>query len=112
MNVLARLRDLPEDRDWLRLILSIVGIIGIGVLAGYQYMMPDKRVLGVAAAVVLFGVAWRLDLVSGIGILVLAVPFPRNTSFGSSTLAFILLLMVVWLLRYSQRDAAAPRRTP
>lgn len=110
--LVARLRATFAERDWLTGLVSIAGLIAIGILLGYQYMEPDKRVLGVLAAIVVLGIAWRIDLVSGLGMLVMMLPFPRNVSFGSTNLAFILLLLLVWLLRYTQRDAAAPRRTP
>ncbi|MEO5619213.1 MAG: O-antigen ligase family protein [Candidatus Eisenbacteria bacterium] len=112
MNVLARLRGWSGDRDWLLTVLSVVGVVGLGMLIGQQYMMPDKRVIPVAVGLVVFGIAWRLDLVSGVGLLVLVLPFPRYTTFGSTNLAILLLLLVVWLLRYSQREAPGPRPTP
>jgi len=75
-------------------------------------MEPNKRVLAVMAALVVFGLAWRVSMVMGLGFLVLALPFPRGTSFGTTNLAFILILAVIWLLRMSQRASALPRRTP
>ncbi len=112
MSVVARLRDWSGERDWLKLLLSVAGVVGLGVLLGHQYVEPDKRVIATAAGVIMFGIAWRLDLVSALGLLLIAIPFPRYTIFGSTNLAFILLLMIVWLLRYTQREAPAPRRTP
>jgi O-antigen ligase len=112
MNVVARLRGWSGERDWLQSLLSIVAVVGLGILIGQQYVFPDKRVIPVAAGLIVFGIAWRLDMVSGLGLLVLVIPFPRYTTFGSTNLALILLLMVVWLLRFTQREAPAPRRTP
>jgi hypothetical protein len=112
MNVLARARAAIGERDWIMTTLSVLAVVVIGVVAGLQYVAPDKRILGVSAAVVLFGVAWRLNLVSALGLLIVFLPFPRHTSFGSTNLAFILLLLVIWLLRTTQRQAPGPRRTP
>jgi len=112
MNLAVRLREAWGERDWLRTLLTVAGVVGVGILLGHQYMAPDKRVIATSAAIVMFGIAWRLDLVSGIGVLMLAIPFPRHTTFGSTNLAFVLLLLVVWLLRYTQREAPPPRRTP
>lgn len=112
MRALARLREFAGERDWLLTILSVAGVVGLGVLIGQQYLQPDKRVIQLAAAVLIFGVTWRLDLVAGIGVLLMALPFPRGTVFGSTTLAFVLLLTIVWMLRYTQREAPGPGRTP
>lgn len=112
MKPLARLRELAGERDWLLTFLSVAGVVGLGVLIGTQYVNPDKRALAVSAALLLFGVTWRLDLVAGLGVLMFALPFPRSTVFGSTNLAFILLLTIIWLLRFTQREAPAPSRTP
>ena len=112
MRTLARLREFAGERDWVLTILSVAGVVGLGVLIGQQYLQPDKRVIQLAVAIVLFGVTWRLDLVAGLGVLLFALPFPRGTVFGSTTFAFVLLLTVIWLLRYTQREAPGPSRTP
>lgn len=108
-------RPLPRRtawNEWLNRLASLGIVVGLGVLLGMQYMEPNKRILAVAAAVLVIGTAWRLDMVSGIGVLILALPFPRGTTFGSTNLALILLLLVIWLLRLSQREVARPERTP
>jgi O-antigen ligase len=104
----------PVDRhggDWVNTILAIALVIGLGIVVGIQYVHPDKRVLAMLATAVIFGIAWRIDLVSGIGVLVLALPYPRGTVFGSTNLAMVLLLLIIWLLRASLRGAAPPQRT-
>jgi O-Antigen ligase len=102
----------PSLRTWLNRIPGAIAVIATGVMLGMQYVSPNKRVLSVLAGVVLFGMAWRIDMVSGIGILMLALPFPRGTTFGNTNLAFILFLLVIWLLRFSTGEGARPRRTP
>lgn len=99
-------------RDWLSTVLGAALLLGFAVLMGIEYLNPDKRVLAVLAAIVIFGVTWRLDLVSGLGVLVLALPYPRGTTFGSTNLALVLLLLVIWLLRATLRQAPVPHRTP
>lgn len=102
-------RPLARLMDRLGVILLIVAV---GVVLGLQYMLPNTRVIAVSVAIILFGAAWRLDMVSGLGVMVLALPFPRHTVFGSTNLAFVLLVLVLWLLRVTQRQTAPPRRTP
>ena len=97
---------------WLDRLGVILLTIGVGVVLGAQYITPNKRVLSVLAAVVIFGVTWRLDMVSGLGVLILALPFPRTTVFGTTNLAFILLLLVTWLLRVTLGQNPPPRRSP
>ena len=109
MKRLAALRATLAESDWLRILLGFAGVVGLGILLGHQYVFPDKRVLAVAAAVIIFGIAWRVDLVTAIGLLLVVIPFPRYTVFGSTTIAFVLLLAIVWLLRASQRETPGLR---
>jgi O-antigen ligase len=103
----------PRRRSDLALrALSVVAVIAVGVLIGVQYMAPDKRMLAVMAAAVIFGIAWRLDTISGLGLLIFAIPYQRGTVFGNTNFAFILLVLVLWLLRITQRQNPAPRGTP
>ena len=101
-----------RGRDWLSLTLGIALLIATGALLGMQYFQPEKRTIAVLAALVVFGIAWRIDMVSGLCLLTLLLPFPKGMVFGSSTVAFILLLLVIWFLRIGQRHSPAPRRTP
>ncbi len=91
--------------------LAAFVIIALGLVLGMQYMEPNSRVIGVLLAVVVIGVAWRLDIVSGVGVMILALPFPRGTTFGSTNFALILLLMMIFLLRVAQRQIPRPRGT-
>ena len=76
-------------------------------MLGQQYLAPNKRVIPVIAAVVLFGLAWRTDMATAIGLLLVALPFPRYTTFGNTNLAFVLLLLVIWLLRVTSGSQPA-----
>jgi O-antigen ligase len=99
-------------RDWLGLAIGTILVIAAGVVFGMQYVQPDKRMLGVLAAALVVGVSWRLDMVSALGLLVLALPYPRGTTFGNTNFALILLLLVIWLMRATHRAAPMPQRTP
>jgi O-antigen ligase len=113
-------KALPLHRPaWLRgdsrvlgIVSRFIAVVALGVVIGMQYMAPDKRMLGVAAAAVIFGVAWRLDMVTGLGVLLMALPYPRGTVFGNTNFALVLLLLLIWLVRVSQRVNPAPRPTP
>lgn len=97
--------------DWSGRILGALVILGLGMLLGFEYMTPEKRSLSIVAAFVVAGIAWRLDTLSGIGFLMMFMPFPRGTVFGSTNVAFVLLLLIIWLFRITQRMAPLPRRT-
>jgi O-antigen ligase len=87
-------------------------VVSIGVIAGLQYLTPNKRTLSVLTAILMFGLTWRLDLASGLGIMAIALPFPRTTSFGNTNVFFIVLMLVTWLLRVTMRQSTPPRRSP
>jgi O-antigen ligase len=108
MHVPAWMRG---DGRTIRWVLRFLFVVALGVLIGVQYMAPDKRMLGVAAAVIVFGVAWRLDTATGLGVLLMVIPYPRGTVFGNTNFALVLLLALIWLVRVSQRMNPAPRPT-
>jgi O-antigen ligase len=101
----------PRRPDWVGRVLAVLGLTGLGLLLGHQYLYPNKRVISVLAAVVVFGIAWRMNMIAGLGLLVTALPFPRGTVFGNTNLALILLLLVIWLLRFTQGQSPSARRT-
>ena len=46
-----------------------------------------------------------LARIPGLGVLVMTLPYPRGTAFGNTNLALILILLVIWLLRVTQRQS-------
>lgn len=109
----APARALAAGRlDWVGRVFGVLGVLALGLILGHQYVYPNKRVIPVLAALIVFGIAWRIDMIAGLGLLVVALPFPRGTVFGNTNLALILILLVIWLLRFTQGQSAAARRTP
>jgi hypothetical protein len=106
----------PRSRPWredpLGRVMSLVGIAVFGVLLGIQYWTPNKRVIPVVAVALVFGVAWRLSLAAALNVLVFLLPYPKGTVFGSTNLAFIAIVFVLWLLRVSLRTAPPARSSP
>lgn len=92
--------------------LKALLVVATGVLLGQQYVTPDKRVIPLLVSVVLIGVTWRLDIVTAIGVLIVALPYPRGTVFGTTNLALIIVLTILWLVRVSTRQLEVPRRSP
>lgn len=87
-------------------------IAAAGVLLGQQYVYPDKRMIPLILSVVVVGIVWRLDLVTGIMFLVVALPYPRSTVFGTTNIAFVLMLLIFWLVRVSTRMLPPPKASP
>ncbi len=97
---------------WSSRVLNAVLVVIAGIVLGQQYLNPNKRVVPVIIGLLVSGLAWSLGIVAGLGVLIVALPFPRGTVFGNTNLALILLMLVIWLLRVSQRQIPPPRRTP
>lgn len=82
------------------------------VLLGIQYVYPNKRVIPVILGITIFGMAWRLSMVAAINVMVFLLPYPKGTVFGSTNLALIMLVFILWLLRLSLRMSAPARSGP
>jgi O-antigen ligase len=111
-NLARRLNGAIGGGDWISRLVGLAALIGTGVVLGAQYLSPNKRVIAVIAAIGLGGIVWRLSLISGVGLLITALPYPRGTVFGSTNVVLVLALLLIWMLRVSLRQSAPPRRTP
>ena len=110
---LPQIRPGPGDRpDWLSPTIAWVLTIASGVIIGLQYWDPNPRIIPVAVALLVFGIAWRLDMVAALSLLVFLLPYPKGTVFGNTNLAFIMLVFVIWLLRVSLRMSPPARWGP
>ena len=98
-----------QGPDWLGRAFAWVLVLSVGILLGFQYWSPHPRIIPVMVAILTFGVAWRLDMAAAISLLVFVLPYPKGTVFGNTNLAFILLVLVIWLLRVSLRLSPRPR---
>jgi O-antigen ligase len=110
---LPNIRPRPGDRpDWVTPVLVWTLTIVSGVVLGLQYWNPNPRIIPVVVALLVFGIAWRLDMVAAMNLLVFLLPYPKGTVFGSTNMAFVLLVFIIWLLRVSLRMSPAPRWGP
>ena len=112
INPPVRRPDVGLARDLLNRVLRFVTIVTSGILVGIQYWNPNKRVIPVVALLLVFGVAWRLSMSAAVNVLVFLLPYPKGTVFGSTNLAFILMLFVIWLLRLSLKMSLPARSSP
>jgi O-antigen ligase len=97
---------------WLRhaWIAAVVAIVA--VVVGDQVVKPNPRMLQVVAATILVAVAARLSSFTSLLFLVVMVPFPKSTSYGGTTLAFVLLIFILWLVRLALRVEKPAGRSP
>ena len=102
----------PDGVDPVRRWLGLALLVGAGVVLGINYVAPDKRMIAVIAATVVFGIAWRVDLVTGIGVMALVLPYPRGTVFGGTNVVVVAILLILWLLRGSLQQAPRTQATP
>ena len=105
-------RAAVPGRDLVSRVLGFVTTVVAGVVLGIQYWNPNKRVIPVVAVLLVFGVAWRLSMAAAINVLVFLLPYPKGTVFGNTNLAFVLIVLVIWLLRLSLRMSPPARSSP
>ena len=102
----------PWREDPIGRLVGFVTVVTLGVLLGIQYWTPNKRVIPVLLATAVFGIAWRLSMVAAINVMVFLLPYPKGTVFGSTNLALIMMVFVLWLLRLSLRMSEKARTSP
>jgi O-antigen ligase len=92
-------------------VVNVALVVAAGIILGQQYVSPNKRVVPVIVGLLVSGLAWGVGIIAGLGVLIIALPFPHGTVFGNTNLALILLMLVIWLLRITQRQLPPPRGT-
>lgn len=103
----------PRHRpEWVTPAIVWALTIVSGIVLGLQYWNPHPRIIPVVVALLVFGIAWRLDMVAAMNLLVFLLPYPKGTIFGSTNMAFILLVFIIWLLRVSLSMSPKPRWGP
>ncbi len=94
-------------RGWVWLAVGVGGLV-----LGSQIHSPNQRVFQVIAAVFLTLGAIRVESVVGLLILIPLLPFPKVTTYGSTNVAFVLLVFIVWLARVVLRLEKPAGRSP
>lgn len=112
VNLPPSARPASGGPDFLSRAAGLLTTLVFGVVLGLQYWSPNKRMIQVLVAIAVFGVAWRLSMLATLNFLIFLMPYPKGTVFGNTNLAFILIVLVLWLLRMSLRMAPAARGTP
>jgi O-antigen ligase len=108
-------RAAPRSSDWkarVRQLWIAAFVIVAGTIVGMQIVRPDRRVLQLVAAAAILIAAVRLPSFASLLFLVFAIPLRKTTTYGGTTLAFSLVIFIVWLARVALRAEPRPRRTP
>jgi O-antigen ligase len=97
---------------WVGKALLFFGLVVFSYVAGGQLADTNTRVVQVVAAGAVVYFAFRSQLITGLMITVLFLPFPKGTSYGTTNMAFISLVFIVWLFRVTTGRARPAGRTP
>jgi O-antigen ligase len=97
---------------WLGRLAFAALIVAFAVLAGSQIANTDKRVVQVVAAGLVVYLTFRSQLISGLMLAILFLPFPKGTSYGSTNIPFMMLIFIVWVFRVRTGRAKPAERTP
>ncbi len=100
---LRRSATVRRATNWARNLWIAIFVLVAGLIAGSQIARTDKRMLQVLAAGVLIVTALRLSSFSSMLFLVVAFPFRKATTYGSTMTLFTLLVFMLWLARLTLR---------
>lgn len=87
-----------------------IGIIAFvaasGAIIGVQIAQPAKRVIESIGAFLLVYLVWNFSTLSALWMLLIIYPFPFGISLGHSTMIFIFIIFIVYMIRVSARLSA------
>ena len=111
MNPSPRAFLRAHGSKWGSRLTVLLVVLVVALVAGEQFLTPDKRIVQLVAAGLVVLLAFRFRAIEGLMLTVLFLPFPKGTSYGSTNVAFVLLIFIVWLYRVSTRRASPPEGT-
>ena len=94
-------------RGWVWIVVGMVGL-----LLGTQIHSPNQRVIQVIAAGLLALGALRVESVVGLILFIPLLPIPKVTTYGSTNVAFVLLIFIIWLARVVLKLERTAGRSP
>ncbi len=82
-------------------IRTVIFIVLIGILIGYQIYDPSKRVIEAIVGLVLIFTLWQFSELKALWFLLIIYPFPFSISLGNSNFIFVVLFFIIYLVRVS-----------
>jgi O-antigen ligase len=91
--------DRPGLPGWLRWGLIAAVVVVTSLLLAHEITSPDVRTVQILLAGVLVFAALRVSSFTTLLFIAVAIPTYKPTTYGGTTLAFVLVLFILWLVR-------------
>src|SRR5262249_8713512 len=102
----------PGLPGWLRFALVGAVVVVTSLLLAHEITSPDVRTMQILLAGVLVFAALRVSSFTTLLFIALAIPTYKPTTYGGTTLAFVLVLFILWLVRLTLKlERSAGRST-
>ena len=97
---------------WLR--FGLIGglVLVTSLLLAHEIVSPDVRTVQILFAGVLLVAALRVSSFTSLLFIAIAIPTYKPTTYGGTTLAFVLVLFILWMVRVSLKLERGAQRTP
>ena len=104
--------DRPGLPGWLRFALVGAVVLVTSLLLAHEIASPDVRTMQILLAGVLVFAALRVSSFTTLLFIALAIPTYKPTTYGGTTLAFVLVLFILWLVRITLKLERSAGRSP
>jgi O-antigen ligase len=96
---IATAPDRPGIPAWLRIGFVAAVVIVTSLMVAHEITDPDVRTMQILLAGLLVFAALRVSSFTTLLFIALAIPTYKPTTYGGTTLAFVLVLFILWLVR-------------
>src|SRR5690349_11207181 len=104
--------DRPGLPAWVRFGFVAALVIVTSLLVAHEITNPDVRTMQILLAGLLVFAALRVSSFTTLLFIALAIPTYKPTTYGGTTLAFVLVLFILWLVRLTLKmERGAGRST-
>jgi O-antigen ligase len=103
--------DRPGLPAWVRYGFVAALVIVTSLLVAHEITSPDVRTMQILLAGLLVFAALRVSSFTTLLFIALAIPTYKPTTYGGTTLAFVLVLFILWLVRLTLKMERPAGRT-